>query len=65
MRRLTAGALVAAVGAVLVPIALPDGRDAAAVPTLELVGLTFRLRTCRGGHRSTHYSPSTPFNARM
>ncbi|KAJ3605869.1 hypothetical protein NHX12_027912 [Muraenolepis orangiensis] len=34
------GGLVAAICTVLVSITPPDGRDAAAVPTLELVGLT-------------------------
>lgn len=38
-----AGVLVTPVGAVLIPVTLPDRRDAATVPTLELTGLTFCL----------------------
>ena len=41
---LTTGGLVAAVRTVWVAVTLPHRRDAAAVPTLELVGLTLRSR---------------------
>lgn len=53
---LTAVALVAGVGAVVVAVALPDGWDAAAILTLELAGLTFRLGTCRTRQRGRNGS---------
>lgn len=59
---LTAGALVAAVAAVVVAVALPDREDAAAVSALELTGLAFRLRACGRSRAVTgHFNFTTMF----
>ena len=59
---LTTGALVAAIGAVLISITLPDGGDTATVATLELAGLTFCLSTYGGGPTQRRYDYSSRSN---